>query len=37
VKKSPQDLKAMLVHSKGRREVPLILDGTKVSIGYGGT
>jgi len=27
----------MLGYSKGRREVPVIVDGDKVTIGFGGT
>jgi len=27
----------MLGHSKGQRKVPVILEGGKVTIGYGGT
>jgi len=27
----------MLVFSKGRREVPVIVDADKVTIGFGGT
>jgi len=27
----------MLAFSKGRREVPVIVDGDKVTIGFGGT
>jgi len=27
----------MLAASKGRRSVPVIVEGTKVSIGYGGS
>ena len=30
-------LERMLKHSKGRREVPVIVDGEKVTIGYGGS
>jgi len=37
VKKSPPDLEQMLVHSKQRREVPVIVEDGKVTIGYGGT
>lgn len=38
VKKNAADLDRMLVHSKGRRAVPVILeeDGT-VTVGFGGT
>jgi glutaredoxin 3 len=37
VKKNPADLEAMLVHSGGKRRVPVIVEGGKVTIGYGGT
>lgn len=37
VKKSPADLEQMLVHSKRRREVPVIVEDGEVRIGYGGT
>jgi glutaredoxin len=37
VKKSSRDLDAMLVHSKGTREVPVIVEDGRVTIGYGGT
>jgi len=37
VKKSPADLEQMLVHSKQRREVPVIVEADRVTIGYGGT
>jgi len=37
VKRSPADLDEMLVHSKGGRRVPVILEGGSVTIGYGGT
>jgi hypothetical protein len=30
-------LEEMLVHSKGRREVPVIVEGSRVTIGHGGT
>jgi hypothetical protein len=30
-------MKDMLEASNGRREVPVIVDGGKVTIGYGGT
>jgi glutaredoxin len=29
-------LARMLEHSKGRREVPVIVDGGTVTVGYGG-
>ena len=37
VKKDPAALDRMLAFSKGRREVPVIVDGDKVTIGFGGT
>jgi glutaredoxin len=37
VKASPPDLDAMLEHSKGKRSVPVIVEGGRVTIGYGGT
>lgn len=37
VKKSPSDLEEMLVHSKGERRVPVIVEDGRVTIGYGGT
>jgi glutaredoxin 3 len=37
VKKSAADLERMLRYSKGRREVPVIVDDAKVTIGFGGT
>lgn len=37
VKKQPAELERMLAFSKGRREVPVIVDHGKVTIGYGGT
>jgi glutaredoxin 3 len=37
VKKNPADLERMLRYSKGRREVPVIVDGATVTIGFGGT
>ncbi len=37
VKKSPPDLEQMLVHSGGRRAVPVIVEDGKVTIGFGGT
>jgi hypothetical protein len=30
-------MKQMLTASKGRRDVPVIVEGDKVTIGYGGT
>jgi glutaredoxin 3 len=37
VKKSKEGMKKMLEYSGGRREVPVIVEGNKVTIGYGGT
>ena len=37
VKSSRADLDEMLGHSQGQREVPVIVDGDKVTIGYGGS
>ena len=37
VKKSPADLAEMLKHSGGGRQVPVIVEGGRVTIGYGGS
>ena len=37
VKKNAAELTRMLEFSKGRRAVPVIVDGDKVTIGFGGT
>jgi hypothetical protein len=37
VKKSQADLDRMLDFTEGRRVVPVIVDGEKVTIGFGGT
>ena len=37
VKKHPAELERMLTFSHGKRQVPVIVDGDKVTIGYGGT
>jgi glutaredoxin len=37
VKQDRAALDRMLALSKGRREVPVIVDGDKVTIGFGGT
>jgi glutaredoxin len=37
VKKDRAELERMLRFSKGRRDVPVIVDGDKVTIGFGGT
>lgn len=36
VKKNAADLERMLGYSKGRREVPVIVDGGRVTIGFAG-
>jgi len=36
-KASAANLQRMLAHSKGRRDVPVIVEGGKVTFGYGGT
>jgi glutaredoxin len=36
VNQDPTKLEEMLLHSKGIRKVPVIIEGEKVSIGYGG-
>jgi glutaredoxin 3 len=37
VKKSPEGMQRMLVHSRGERNVPVIVEGGRVTIGFGGT
>jgi glutaredoxin len=37
VKKDVSGLQRMLTHSGGRRDVPVIVDGGTVTIGYGGS
>jgi len=37
VKQAPANLDRMLVHSKGQRRVPVLVDGHRVTIGFGGT
>ena len=37
VKKDPAELERMLGFSGGKRRVPVIVEGSKVSIGFGGT
>jgi glutaredoxin 3 len=37
VKKSPADLERMLGYTFGRRQVPVIVEGGKVTVGFGGT
>lgn len=37
VKKDPEAMKQMLEYSEGLRKVPVMVDGGKVTIGFGGT
>jgi glutaredoxin len=37
VKSNPAKLQEMLQRSGGKRQVPVIVDGDNVTIGYGGT
>jgi glutaredoxin len=37
VKKDAAELQRMLGYSKGRRAVPVIVEGGEVTIGFGGT
>jgi glutaredoxin len=37
VKKNAAELDRMLTFSNGRRAVPVIVDGSQVTIGFGGT
>jgi glutaredoxin 3 len=38
VKKKPEGLERMLAYSRGKRQVPVIVDGESVTIGFeGGT
>jgi hypothetical protein len=37
VAREPGRIPEMLGHSKGRRAVPVIVEGGKVTIGYGGS
>ena len=37
MKKDAAGLQRMLGYSKGRRDVPVIVDDDKVTIGYGGS
>jgi glutaredoxin len=37
VKKDRAGLERMLAHTAGRRDVPVIVEGEKVTIGWGGT
>jgi glutaredoxin len=36
VKKNPADLERMLAFSDGRRQVPVIVEGSKVTVGFDG-
>jgi glutaredoxin len=37
VKKDAADLERMLTYTKGGRNVPVIVEGGKVTIGFGGS
>jgi hypothetical protein len=37
VKRDPDKLDEMLRYSKGQRNVPVIVEGEKVTVGYGGS
>jgi glutaredoxin 3 len=37
VKKNPAELTRMLALTRGRRDVPVIVENDKVTIGFGGT
>jgi glutaredoxin 3 len=37
VKKNPADLERMLKYTGGRRQVPVIVENGRVTIGFGGT
>ena len=37
VKKDPAGLERMLALTKGQRRVPVIVEGGKITIGFGGT
>jgi hypothetical protein len=37
VKESADDLQEMLGHTGGGRQVPVIVEGGRVTIGYGGS
>jgi hypothetical protein len=37
VKKNAADLDRMLTYTKGKRQVPVIVEGDAVTIGFGGT
>ncbi len=37
VAEDPERLKEMLVYSQGDQRVPVIVEGDKITVGYGGT
>jgi glutaredoxin len=37
VKRDPAKLDEMLKYSRGQRNVPVIVDGEKITVGYGGS
>ena len=37
VKNSPSDLDVMVQKTAGKRQVPVIVEGDRVTIGFGGT
>ena len=37
MKKNAADLERMLTYTKGGRNVPVIVEGAKVTIGFGGS
>jgi glutaredoxin len=37
VKTDHSKLDEMLIHSNGQRQVPVIVEGDKVTVGYGGS
>jgi len=37
VKKDSDQLKVMLEHTRGGREVPVIVENGRVTVGFGGT
>jgi glutaredoxin len=37
VKKDRAELERMMRYTRGRREVPVIVDGDRVTVGFGGT
>jgi len=37
VQKDPKGLERMLAFSKGVREVPVVVEGERVTVGYGGS